>query len=153
MKTKLSLLFVSTLLSYACTQPNTADNEKKTSDNHQHSHTQPHTHSTVDSLFASVMKVHDEIMPLMDDVVAMKKTLKKTLEGQPKNKAEIESTIASLQTSDDAMMNWMHSFDVKKLKGDSLEAIKYLENQLIEVNKMKKTFMLGYDKGKSLTEN
>ncbi len=153
MNTKLSLLFICTLFSYACTQQNAVKDENNTVDDHQHAHSHPHSHSAIDSLFSAVMKVHDEIMPMMDDVFAMKKNLEKTLKEQPKNKTEIENAITSLQASDDAMMNWMHSFDTEKMKGDSVEVIKYLENQLIEVHKMKKTFMQGYEKGKSLTKN
>ena len=70
MNTKLSLLFICTLFSYACTQQNAVKDENNTVDDHQHAHSHPHSHSAIDSLFSAVMKVHDEIMPMMDDVFA-----------------------------------------------------------------------------------
>jgi len=147
MKTINLIFFIGSILFFACSQQVSPDANPTTEEQKQDLSQKPE----IDNLFMQVMEVHDEIMPLMGEVVSLKKKLKEDLKNEPSNKSEIEEAIDGLQNSDDAMMNWMHSFDAEKAKANTIQAKEYLASQLVEVKKMRETFLLGYEKAKSLT--
>ena len=53
------------------------------SDDHNHDHHKSEEQSANQGLYDEVMKVHDEVMPKMDDIYKLKEQLKKQLEATP----------------------------------------------------------------------
>ena len=105
-----------------------------------------HTHqeaSTNDALYDEVMKIHDEVMPKMNDLYKMKEALKKQLSETPDlsddKRKELETEIAKLEEASKSMMVWMREFNPP---ADSLgeEVVRqYLEGQLEAVKKVKES--------------
>ena len=115
----------------------------KTEHNHQEETT---TESTNDALYDEVMKIHDEVMPKMNDLYKMKEALKKQLTDTPNltddKRKELEAEIAKLEEASKSMMVWMREFNPP---ADSLgeEVVKqYLESQLEAVKKVKESIQL-----------
>jgi len=57
----------------------------------------------VEEAYNSVMQVHDEVMPKINDIQQLKKQLKK-VDIQPELVAELKTR---LEAADDGMMDWM----------------------------------------------
>lgn len=94
-----------------------------------------------DQLYNEVMKIHDEVMPKMNDLYKMKEELKKQIADSPdmvdEKRKEIEDRIAKLEEASKSMMVWMREFSPP---ADSLgEAVvkEYLEGQLEAVKKVR----------------
>lgn len=101
------------------------------------------TGSTNDALYDEVMKIHDEVMPKMNDLYKMKEALKKQLAETPDladdKRKELEAEIAKLEEASKSMMVWMREFNPP---ADSLgkEVVReYLEGQLEVVKKVKES--------------
>ncbi|HEY3401911.1 MAG TPA: hypothetical protein VGK59_00910, partial [Ohtaekwangia sp.] len=87
---------------------------------HDHDHDHAHDHSPDSetgpnqALYDEVMKVHDEVMPKMNDIYKLKQDLKKKLDESKDladdKRKEIEATIAQLDSASDGMMVWMREF-------------------------------------------
>ena len=99
------------------------------------------TASGNDALYDEVMKIHDEVMPKMNDLYKMKEALKKQLSESPDltedKRKELEAQIAKLEEASKSMMVWMREFNPP---ADSLgeEVVRqYLEGQLEAVKKVK----------------
>lgn len=86
--------------------------------------------------FKDVMKVHDEMM-VMGKIRGAQGKLKKMMEADSTNAAKFQTAIDQLQTADDAMMGWMKQFKNPSQDTDPKEAIEYLKDQKIKVDKMK----------------
>ena len=91
------------------------------------------------ALYDDVMDVHDEMMPKMENMMSMKGKLKEKVDllkeeaAQSELVQEIESTIQSLETADEAMMNWMRQFDPET---DSLSHEEIVEYYTLQKQKM-----------------
>lgn len=104
-------------------------------------------------LESEVMRIHDDVMPQMDDIMTLKSKLSKKImrmdslqnEGIAGNNLAQERIKATeinqkLNESDKLMMDWMHEYrgdSAKKLK--PAEAIQYFEgqkNKIIEVKEI-----------------
>ena len=90
---KNSALFVLALLLLAC------GNSKK---------------KEIEHLTTEVMAVHDEVMPLMDDLYKTRSQLQKKLDlDSSQMKSETLLVITNLKAGQDAMMGWMQNFDLQ----------------------------------------
>jgi hypothetical protein len=122
---------------------------------HEH---EGHDHTTADTmeitanraLYDEVMKVHDEVMPKMDDIYKLKTKLREKADAaSAEKKIEIEATIAALDSASDGMMNWMHTF---KPIPDSLGVEKsreYLETEMEKVKKVREDMLQALEKGEA----
>lgn len=120
----------------------------KTEHTHQEGST---TGSTNDALYDEVMKIHDEVMPKMNDLYKMKEALKKQLSETPDvaddKRKELEAEIAKLEEASKSMMVWMREFNPP---ADSLgeEVVRqYLEGQLEAVKKVKESIQQALPEG------
>jgi hypothetical protein len=108
------------------------------------------------ALYDEVMKVHDEVMPKMNDVYKLKEELKKEIADAPKMVEEkrkaIESAILQLDAASEGMMDWMRNFNPLPDSLGEENARKYLEDQKGKVNKVKEDMLEAIDKAKSLSE-
>ncbi len=120
----------------------------KTEHKHQEEST---TESTNDVLYDEVMKIHDEVMPKMNDLYKMKEALKKQLSETPDladdKRKELEAEIAKLEEASKSMMVWMREFNPP---ADSLgeDVVRqYLEGQLEAVKKVKESIQQALPEG------
>jgi hypothetical protein len=110
-----------------------------------------------DALRDEVMKVHDEVMPKLDDIYQLKEKLKNKVAEAPamtaEKKKEIEATIAKLDSASEGMMIWMRKFDPMI---DSLTTEKkreYLENEMEKVRKVREDIYEALSQGEAAAKN
>lgn len=104
------------------------------------------------ALFEEVMKVHDEVMPKMNDVYSAKEELKNQIANTPgmaeEKKKEIESTISKLDSASEGMMVWMRNFNPLPDSLGEEQAREYLENEMEKVKKVKEDLLEALEKAK-----
>jgi hypothetical protein len=98
----------------------------------------------VEKLKTETIAIHDEVMPKMDDIMKLKKSLKDAmLEADSVQKEEIRNRVGALEEADQAMMNWMRNYDPRMEDMTDAEKIEYLKNQKASISevseKMKKS--------------
>jgi hypothetical protein len=108
------------------------------------------------ALYDEVMKVHDEVMPKMNDIYKLKEELKKDIADAPgmveNKRKEIESAILQLDAASEAMMDWMRNFNPLPDSLGEERAREYLEEQKIKVDKVKEEMLRAIDGAKGLNE-
>jgi hypothetical protein len=149
MKNILPVLFLAILAGvWGCGQ--------KSNDNGEHDH--DHHEQTGDEgnqeLYDEVMKVHDEVMPKMNDIYKLKEELKKEIAGAPdmveEKKKAIESMIAKLDSASESMMVWMRNFNPLPDSLGEEKAREYLEDQKKKVKKVKEDMLKAIEEAKAL---
>jgi hypothetical protein len=103
-------------------------------------------------LYNEVMKIHDEVMPKMNDVHTIKQELKETL-SKPKltnaDKLKAEAMILKLDSANEGMMVWMREF---RPLPDSLgeeKARAYLEAEMEKVKKVRENILSVLEQAKN----
>lgn len=127
----LTLLTLSALLLLAGCQ-------KKTS-GHEHAEDSPNQ-----ALYDTVMGIHDEVMPKMNDLHKAKTTLRTRLElpGLSElEKQEINNKIAQLDSAGEGMMVWMRQFNPIPDSVGEDKARAYLEGELVKVKKVREDIL------------
>ena len=85
-----------------------------------------------------VMQLHDQLMGKTEDVLKLKRRLDSLSTG--KDSVNVNKIIASLNKSDESMMDWMHHFSIDSLeKMDVTNKISYLKNQLEALKNLEKS--------------
>ena len=86
------------------------------------------------ALYDEVMKVHDEVMPKMNDIYKLKEQLKNKIANTPdmvaEKKQQIEGTISRLDSASEGMMVWMRNFNPLPDSVGEQEARDYLESEM-----------------------
>ncbi len=126
-----------------------------TNDHQHHQNSQ----SNYNELEEKVMAVHDEVMPKMGQMKALKKQLgaaKDSLARQkPANDSLIQilqSRIEALEQADRAMWDWMHQYKVPTHEDDSA-IVAYLEDEMKRVTEVKEKMLQSIEQGKSLSQS
>jgi hypothetical protein len=88
----------------------------------------------IETLKTETMAVHDEVMPKMDDIMKLKKSLKEIEDSTAQD--EIMKLVIALEESDKAMMNWMRNYDPKMEGMTDDEKIEYLKNKKASIEKV-----------------
>jgi hypothetical protein len=93
------------------------------------------------ALYDEVMKVHDEVMPKMNDIYKLKGQLKETIDNTPglaeDKKKEIESIIVRLDSASEGMMVWMRKFNPLPDSLGEEQAKEYLEGEMEKIKKVR----------------
>ena len=109
------------------------------------------------ALYDEVMKVHDEVMPKMNDIYKLKEGLKKQITNTPELVAEkreaIESTILKLDSASESMMVWMRNFNPLPDSLGEEKARDYLEEQQEKIKKVKEDILQAIEEAEELTDN
>jgi hypothetical protein len=93
----------------------------------------------VEELKSETIAIHDEVMPKMDVIMKLKKSLKSKYESAAESEKEkIQEMIMSLEDSDEAMMNWMRNYDPQMEDMSNAEKIAYLKNQKSSITQVSK---------------
>lgn len=66
----------------------------------------------IDKIADEVLELHDEVMPLTDDLYKTRIKLVKLLESDTSRSAETSMVIKELSDGESAMMDWMHNFNL-----------------------------------------
>jgi hypothetical protein len=123
------------------------------SNDHGHEHHKQDEKSPNQSLYDEVMKVHDEVMPKMDDIYKLKEKLKKQLADAPamveEKKKDVEKTILQLDSASEGMMVWMRNFNPIPDSLGEEKARKYLEEQKVKVTKVKEDMLKAIEEAKA----
>lgn len=89
---------------------------------------------------AEVMQVHDQVMPQMQRLTAMRTSLSSLRDSLVQAKvptAPIDSAVVALTASENAMNTWMEQFDGDFAKNlDGTQALAYISGQLVQVQQM-----------------
>jgi hypothetical protein len=98
------------------------------------------------------MKVHDEVMPKMNDIYKLKEQLKNKIAENPtmteSQRKDIEETIANLDAASDGMMVWMRQFNpIPDSEGEE-KAREYLENEMEKIKKVREDMLESIAKAK-----
>lgn len=106
-------------------------------------------------LYNEVMKVHDEVMPKMDDLYKAKVALNKKITNTPtigeKEKTEIQNKIKRLDAASEGMMIWMRQFNPMPDSLGEDKARDYLENEMKKVKKVKEDILQALETTQSNT--
>ena len=116
--------------------------QRKSGDEHQH-HDDHHSSANQD-LYNEVMRIHDEVMPKMNDLYKLKTAKKTRLEmpGLPEpERQEIQNDIARLDSASEGMMVWMREFNPIPDSVGEEKARDYLQAELQKVKKVKEDML------------
>ncbi len=109
------------------------------------------------ALYDQVMDIHNEVMPKKEDLYKLKKELEEKIAKTPSlaagKKQELEKIIASLDSADNAMMDWMHNFDPLPDSVDEEKAREYLETEMERIKKVRDLTNEAIEKAKSVISN
>lgn len=96
------------------------------------------------ALYNETMDIHDEVMPKMDNLYTLKKSLQDSLAKTPtlsaEGKAAIERKIQQIDSAGNAMMVWMRQFN----PSDSVVSPAYgayMQQELEKVKKVRATML------------
>ncbi len=104
-----------------------------------------------EQVFKEVMEIHDEMM-MMGKIRGAQSKLKKMMESDSINMEKYQTAFDQLQVADDAMMDWMRQFKNPAQNTDAKEAIEYLKDQKVKVQKMKEVMVENMDKAKEVID-
>lgn len=144
--TLLSFVFIAALVLIGC--------GKKT-DDHAHPHDQhaPGANDPNKALTDSIIAVHDEVMPRLDDIYKLTESLKDKVASTPNmpaaQKVVIEAAVDSLNKASDGMMVWMRQFKPEGVT-DEKAVREYLDDQMVKVTKVKTDILSAIEKGRAL---
>jgi hypothetical protein len=98
-----------------------------------------------EKLYNEVMKVHDEVMPKMNDIHKLKMSIRERIEKNPNlpkaERLKLDAMYAKLDSANEGMMVWMREF---RPLPDSLgeeKAKRYLENEMERVNAVRQKML------------
>lgn len=143
MKNALKLIGLTVIFLYGCGKPsqesiNTQDSLKLESK----------------ALYGQAMDIHDEIMPKMDKLYTLRKSLKDTLANTPTLapavKTDIEARIHLLDSADKSMMDWMHDSRLRPSKDTTNHEVyqRYMKSKVESAEKMKALMLEAIERGK-----
>ena len=93
------------------------------------------------ALYDQVMDIHDEVMPKMEDIYKIKRELLEKIANTPgmaeEKKKELERIISNLDSTNSAMMDWMHNFNPLPDSVDQEKAREYLETEIERIKKVR----------------
>ena len=104
-----------------------------------------------EQVFKEVMAIHDEMM-MMGKIRGAQSKLKKMMESDSTNVEKYQTAYDQLQIADDAMMDWMRQFKNPAQNTDAKEAIEYLKDQKVKVQKMKEVMVEYMDKARQVID-
>lgn len=96
-------------------------------------------------LFQEVIKVHDEVMPKMEDIIGLQDKIRVLMDSllevdsTSSELSNLEELNAKLNEADKSMMEWMREFDVE-MNSDEVnqnEAIEYFTNEMNKIEEVK----------------
>jgi hypothetical protein len=111
----------------------------------------------VEVLESEVMKIHDEVMPNMGEIMGLKNKLEEKLVALDSTKAgyqgvkqEIDSIAYLLTNADNDMMDWMDEYSADSVKAmQPADAALYLANEKKKINTVKESTLKSIEAAKA----
>ena len=130
----------------------------KTSDHTGHDKSEDGTSGEANqALYDQVMAIHDEVMPKMGDIYKMKIELLEKIANTPgmveEKRKELEAIISNLDSTNNAMMDWMHNFNPIPDSLDQEKAREYLETEMERIKKVRDRTIEALGRAKEKVEN
>jgi hypothetical protein len=128
---------------------------KKTED-HSHHHEQQESGPADPNkaLYDSVMNVHNQVMPRLDEMFKLSESLRDKIAKAPDmpavKKQEIQAAIDSLDHANEGMMVWMRHFTPLTDTANRQAARDYLNAEMVKVERVKSDILSAIEKGKAL---
>lgn len=142
---KIFLMFgVGILVLFSCDDPAKKEKELQTKER--------------DEIYKQVMEIHDEMMPLVFSKIrpTQKKleTMMKDAQTQQDsvNYQKYKTAFNQLENADKAMNSWMKQFRNPDVDTSHEEAIKYLKDQVVKVDEMKKVMEKNINAAKAVID-
>lgn len=143
MKNVVKLMALTTILLSACGKPA------------QENATATDSLETVSkALYKEAMDIHDEVMPKMDQLYMLRKSLKDSLANTPalsvEAKSDIEARIHLLDSADKSMMDWMHDSRLRPSKDTTNHEAyhQYMKSKVESAEKMKALMLEAIEKAR-----
>lgn len=95
-----------------------------------------------DALFKQVMKIHDDVMPETNNLYKLKRFAQDNINVIPDTSIYIKplrDAQLNAEKADEVMMQWMENFAVPE--SSHQEKMKYLQEQLIEIDEVRKVML------------
>lgn len=109
------------------------------------------------SLRDEVMKIHDEVMPKLDNIYQLKEKLKNKIAETPglaeEKKKQIDATIAKLDSASEGMMIWMRKFDPMSDTLTPEKKTQYLEREKAKITKVREDIYKALEQGEAEAKN
>jgi len=148
MKTKLFLVVFAFLVIGSCGQQSESNHNNEEMSNSEEDQSNQ-------ALYDKVMEVHDEVMPQMNDIYKLKKQLQEEITNSKDlvddRKKKLESLVFTLDSANNAMMNWMRKFEPPSDTLSLEDARIYLEEQMTKINGVKAAMQEAIDKASKNT--
>jgi hypothetical protein len=121
------------MVNFACQQKPVDDHDAEAEDVVETSGNQ--------ELYNEVMKIHDEVMPKMENIHRAKQEIREKIEKSPNlssvERIELDAMIARLDSAGESMMIWMREFNPLPDSLGEEKARAYLENEIERVKKVR----------------
>jgi hypothetical protein len=105
-----------------------------------------------EALYNEVMKVHDEVMPKMNDIYKYQQQLKEKLKApnlSAAEKEEINAVLSKLDSAGNGMMVWMRQFDPIPDSAGEEKARIYLEGEMEKVKRVREDIAQALEQAKT----
>ena len=140
LSTMKKIIYITPLLALLSCGTPTTPNEKAPGHSHEngehdHSHNPEGLDEATELLYADVMKVHDEVMPRMEDIQEYKSEMELEMGDE-----KADYILEELEKADEAMMAWMREFKTPESMPKE-ERQSYLQSEKIKIENVK-TIML-----------
>jgi hypothetical protein len=115
---------------------------QKSEQAHQHEGNATESDSTNTILYNQVMDIHDEVMPVMEDLYNLKKDLQaKTATASADEKKKIDVKIAEIDSASMMMEDWMHEFNPPADTTDKEQIRAYLEGEMEKIKRVREAML------------
>ncbi|HEY0742208.1 MAG TPA: hypothetical protein VGD40_12130 [Chryseosolibacter sp.] len=98
-----------------------------------------------EKLYNEVMKIHDEVMPKMNDIHKLKVAIREKIEKNPNlpktERVKLDAMYAKLDSANEGMMVWMREFRPLPDSVGEEKAKAYLENEMKRVQKVRENML------------
>lgn len=112
---------------------------------HDHSHKGEELDEATEMLYTDVMKVHDEVMPVMEEIQEYKTEMELELDERA------DYILKELEKADEAMMVWMREFKVPESMPKE-ERQTYLESEKIKIENVKTMILNSIEMAEAYSE-
>ncbi|BDD04271.1 hypothetical protein [Aureibacter tunicatorum] len=95
-----------------------------------------------ETLYKNVMKIHDDVMPKMQDIMNLKKNINSQIDSLSKDSLnatqvqELKKISNNLDNADHMMMKWMRGFNAKYDTLPIDDAINYLKKEEVKIKEV-----------------
>lgn len=105
--------------------------------------------SDIDQMDREIMKIHDEVMPMISDMVKVRRSLESRISDQDSTtQMACKNAIASLKEAEKGMWDWMAQY--RKPKAGDAEAAAYLASQKAAIQSVSDAMKSAFTNGQNL---